>query len=767
MRIKTDRREIEVRSGTTTTIAVSVFNNDAVIDGISARLIGLPAECVKVQPALLSLFPDGSGTLNLAVAVPDNLAAGRHGVTIEVVSHGAHAPTQYLDLDLLVAPNPRLKISSRPRIARGKRNGRFVLDVVNAGNLRLAAHLDAVNVDRAMELRFSQQAMVLEPGGRAAVMLSVHGPRMVVGSELDRPLEVHLTGERLDLGPDTVEDREAPPIGDTSVLTFRQRPLVPRGMMTALILAGIVGMWAGAFLLGISKVFTSEPLTKQAPASFFVLTKLSQNGTVSTGYDAATAAPLGALPKNGQLPAGEGAQISGTVIAASDHQPVGRILVQAIRISNGTPIVVSSAGSQADGTYSLAGLFPTSYYLKFSAEGFRTIWYPASPTLKGAAIVATDPQITVPVKPVTITGEVASIAGSIDPGDALTHVVTTVTARSLLGGSPSAAAAVTHTDAGNRYTLRNLPAPGSYEVTFTAKGYESSAIVDSVTGGEQRLEAAVVLSAGEGEISGFVRDVHGEVGGATVSAVVNGTTIKVITPTSGRVGFYTLSHLPTPATYVVNFSAPGHGTVARIVDLGAGDLAFKPNFNTTLVEGTGSVTGSVTDLKGTGLGNVTITVGGVSSAQAVAAPSTRTLSAGTTGTFAVNGLAAPGSYTLTAQLDGYRSATVPFELKGDQPPPKITIHLSRGGGDLQGHITGKCPQQYCAGATVTATDGLHVYTTAASAPGGNLPSGGYLFTGLPAGTYSITASLDGMKQQTAIVTVREERTTKQSLRLGS
>jgi hypothetical protein len=67
---------------------------------------------------------------------------------------------------------------------------------------------------------------------------------------------------------------------------------------------------------------------------------------------------------------------------------------------------------------------------------------------------------------------------------------------------------------------------------------------------------------------------------------------------------------------------------------------------------------------------------------------------------------------------------------------------------------------------VTATDGTHVYTTTASAPSADLRSGGYLFTGLPAGTYSVTVTQDGMLQQTAYVTVREEQIKKQPLRLG-
>ena len=85
------------------------------------------------------------------------------------------------------------------------------------------------------------------------------------------------------------------------------------------------------------------------------------------------------MPKTGLLPAGVGGEISGTVTAASDQLPAGRITVQAYRQGRHKLIEVSSAATQTDGTYSLAGLFPTTYALKFSADGYRPVWYPERP----------------------------------------------------------------------------------------------------------------------------------------------------------------------------------------------------------------------------------------------------------------------------------------------------------------------------------------------------------------------------------------------------
>ena len=45
-----------------------------------------------------------------------------------------------------------------------------------------------------------------------------------------------------------------------------------------------------------------------------------------------------------------------------------------------------------------------------------------------------------------------------------------------------------------------MPAPGSYELTFTATGYQPTTLVDTISGGQQRLEPTVELSVGSGQI---------------------------------------------------------------------------------------------------------------------------------------------------------------------------------------------------------------------------------------------------------------------------
>jgi hypothetical protein len=763
VRAATDSRLLEVDPGSTTAVVVDVVNNGQVIDGVTARVIGLADEYVTARPALLPLFPDTSGQISLSLTVPTSHPAGRHPLTVEVMSHGADMAPHFLDVDLQVAARPGLRLVAAPRVIRARRSARFVLELTNAGNVPLNVNLRAIDAERSTTAEFTPSALRIEAGAVAPVLLYVRGPRMFSGGEVDRTVMVQADAARADTEPAAAPAPVDAPGNLETTVRLRQRPLVSRGMLTALILASVIALWAGVFLLGITKVFSGDPMTKAAPASFFAAGNNVRSAPGSG--DGAGAAPAGALPKSGQLPPGVGGEITGTVRATSDKQPVGRILVQAWRASRDGLKLVSSAATQADGTYTLAGLFPTAYYLEFSSTGYRPVWYPGAAAQSGAQLIQAVAQGSTSGADAVITGEPASISGTIDPGDTLTPVTTTVAARPLLGATGSAPPKATSTVTRNgKYSLAGLAAPGSYELTFTTPGYQPSTLVDTLGGGDARLEPTLTLGASAGQITGTVRDRGVALGGATVTTTVGGKALTVTTPTSGQVGAFTLANLTTPATYVITFTAPGHGSDTEVVDLAAGQS--HAGLDVDLAGGTGSVTGKLTDSNGNGLGGATVTIGG---APGSTAPSTTTVTSDVgRGSFAINGLASPGVYTLTFTLGGWAPASVPLRLSSNSAPPTVDVSLSR----LLGGITGTVSQRQAGsttafvGATVTATNGAQTWTATSSAPGGALARGGYLITGLQPGTYSVTVTADGTSQQTGIVTVSAGRNATLDLQVG-
>jgi hypothetical protein len=328
----------------------------------------------------------------------------------------------------------------------------------------------------------------------------------------------------------------------------------------------------------------------------------------------------------------------------------------------------------------------------------------------------------------------------------------TVAARGLSGtGVTSAqdpiATAVTAAD--GSYALANLPAPASYELTFTADGYQPTTIVETVSGGQARIEPAVLLSAGSGQISGTVTDGGTRLGGVTISTTVNGVAITTGTPTTGAVGTYILPGLPTPGTYLLTFALDGYGSRTIVVDLGAGQS--QSAVDVEIRGGTGTVTGRVIDARsGDGLGGATVTVGGGGSNA-----STTTLTSGTVGLFVLSGLPAPGAYTLTVSLPGFAPQSVPVTLSGAGAPPTVVISMPISSGSIAGSVTGcdGASSPFCIGATVTATDGQRTWSTTSTVAGTPSGPGGFLMTELPAGTYAVSVNMTGKQQRTVMVTV--------------
>lgn len=743
MRVLTSTPRIDTAPGGDVDVVVDVVNTSHVIDGVTARVIGLDPDQVTSTPGLLPLFPDSTGSLTLSVHVPQTFPAGRHPLTVEVASSIPTQRSEHLDLDLVVTPRPRVKARLQPSVRRSRRRGHYLVECLNTGNVPLTLALTADEPERTMRCAFSPPVLTVEAGTTGSSLLTIKAKRRLFGSDLDRPVRVEVVSEEHG-------------VDDSVVAVLRQRPLIPRGLLTVAVLLCILGLWAGSFLLGLSKVFDGDPLTKSAPASFF-LTAGDPDGMKRV----ASSLPGDVLAKGGTLPPGVGGGLSGTVTASSTGAGAARIVIEALRPTRDGLVLVASAATQADGSYTLLGLLPGGYYLRFSAPGYETSFYPSAGSQSGAT--------TVPVRAGRIRARVdsnvvglpASITGRVDPGETLSRPTTVVTARSLHSASTSPVASA-RTDADGRFVLPRLPAPGTYELGFTTPGYAPTTILSKVGGGQARSEPTVRLSAGDGSISGQVLQVDGSgakapLGAVTVTTTVEGQPATTATPTTGQVGRFSLTGLPTPGTYVLTFARPGFGATTRSVDLLPGQSS---TLEVELRSGTGTVEGVVLDGAGAddvGLGGVTVTVGGTSTPL-----TTTTLTNGSVGSYALSGLAVPGSYTLTFSRPGYEPQTVPVRLDARAPAAKADATLTPGTGQLTGRVLG-ADGAPVAGATIAVSDGSEVRETTTVSTGAGGP-GSYRVTGLAPGTWTVTVSGPGLRQQTALVTVAAARATCQNLR---
>jgi hypothetical protein len=420
------------------------------------------------------------------------------------------------------------------------------------------------------------------------------------------------------------------------------------------------------------------------------------------------------------------------------------VLVDALRpTATGGLDLASSSATQSDGSYQVAGLFPGGYLLRFTALGFDPVWYPAAPDQTSAVPVNTASAVVTPNVNVVINGQPASITGSVDRGDTLQPVVTTITARATQGANAGQDVATTTTDGNNAYTLPGLPAPAVYELSFAAEGYQPSVVQTTVDGGAQRIQPTVLLTAGPGQISGVVTDGSTPLGGVTVSTTVGGKPVTTGTPTTGDVGRFVLGDLPTPATYVLTVSGSGFGGTTVVVDLGPGQR--RDDLAVSLSSGTGQLSGVLVSADGAGIGGATVTVGGMPNP-----PTTNTLTAGTVGGFSFAGLPAGASLTLTFDKPGFAPTTVPVQLGATNAP--LTVTMADSLGRIAGTVT-DANGNPISGATVTATDGKRSWPVTSSSATPGSAAGSYVIAGLPTGAYTVTATEPSSLARTTLVTV--------------
>lgn len=714
MRVELRTPFIETRPRETSRLTLAVTNTSEVIDDVRVRVPGLPAYAVRSEPEHLPLFPGAEGTINLVLTLPPSFPAGDHKVAIEVLSNTDPEESVTVELHMAVAFDDDVTVDVRPRSLTAGKRGEFEVLCTNRGNRPIDLTLLAVDLEYALKHEFEPPFVELPAGHEVVSLLRVSGRRPIIGGNAVRRLQITA------LGPDRQLETEA---------TFSQLPRIRRAPLTFLILAAIIGLWAVLFTVAISMATSTDPLAKEFPGG----------AMESIGAALAADEPIAGAAAARVDPMTTGGSITGTVRATSTEEEVGRITVEAIRQTRTGPQLASSAATDEDGTYELTGLVAGRYNLRFTAPGFDDVWYPDATTQEMALPVQVTVGNTVEEIDVSITGEPGGIVGSVDVGEAVATVPVTVTARPVVDGVVGAVAAEGVTDETNTYSLAPLDTPGTYELTFTAPGYQTMTAQERIDGGQIGVANTVRLSAGEGSISGMVTSGGQPLGGVQIEATSGEEQWSTATPTSGVVGGFELADLPTPGTYTLTFELDDYSSETVAIALGPGES--RTGLNIDLVGGTGTITGQVT-AGGQGLGDVTVTVtGGPSDAQ------TTTLTAGEVGGYRLTGLPTPASYTLTFRAEGYQPETISVDLTSNQSASGVNVSLSRGLGSIAGQVVDDDTGDPISGAEITVTNGVEEKNSLSA----STPPGEFLVTGLTTGAWSLTFTIDGYVSHTTLV----------------
>ncbi len=307
---------------------------------------------------------------------------------------------------------------------------------------------------------------------------------------------------------------------------------------------------------------------------------------------------------------------------------------------------------------------------------------------------------------------------------------------------------------------------GSYRLRFIGAGfsdlwYESGRV----------FAEATEIEAPEGEVFALKPMVFdgrpGTVSGRVIATDPVGTTITILSlrglapgappAVVGTVdvsadGSFTLTGIPSPATYRLVAERPGSAAETRTIVLSAGDAV--EGIEIVQRPGDGVISGKIT-ADGLGLGGITVSatdgtniVSTVSLTQAAVAPAV-----GEVGSYVIRNLATPGVYTITVTGDGLLPQTRTISL-GPAGAASANWALLPAIGSISGRVFTSGGQGL--GSVVVSLTGGEVVrsTRSLGVVSGANPAGYYVFESLPGpGTYTLTFSLDGLVSQVRLVNV--------------
>ncbi|MFZ3475138.1 hypothetical protein ACODT3_00200 [Streptomyces sp. 4.24] len=219
-----------ITPGTALAAHLRVWNESRIVDAYQLRLVGPPAWWPDAEPDLgqLPVYPGNHEKINIPIPLPrdSELAPGPLTFAVRVASVEDPAAVAVPEADIQVGEFHDAEVEAdRPRVAGALWSSNLVL-VENTGNatatVRLRVAPESKEAPLAVSLRRSR--LVLKPGeqARVALMTRVRNP-MFTGTAANWPIVIHIEQEHAEDG--------------SATFTHRQRPLMPKPVLKALIMA--------------------------------------------------------------------------------------------------------------------------------------------------------------------------------------------------------------------------------------------------------------------------------------------------------------------------------------------------------------------------------------------------------------------------------------------------------------------------------------------------------------------------------------------------
>ncbi|MED4051937.1 carboxypeptidase regulatory-like domain-containing protein [Priestia megaterium] len=403
--------------------------------------------------------------------------------------------------------------------------------------------------------------------------------------------------------------------------------------------------------------------------------------------------------------------LTGSVTDSFTGRPISNASILVFPSQSLTPI--AQAVTDQAGLYTIAGVAPGEYEIVAVATNFARRG-------TGALILSNESTIAniqLFPNPATVSGTLSTPEGATISNASIQILDQNET---VLGTGI--------TDQNGNYAISNLP-EGTLTIIASSSGFATQLTAATVTAGQILSNVNIQLNLLSGNLSGkIINSVTGEpiIGAIAIVRTIGGTNIVVSTDTTDTDGNYFIAGL-SPGTYSVVGSSTGFGTVTIGAIVQADQTATA---NLSLPPLTGSVSGTITDLRGNAItgSNTQIQVFDISGILL------KTLLANADGTFNVIDLI-PGTYLIQVTALNFATAIASVSVATEQTT-NIIVPLTPNPATVTGQIINKQTGASLSGVIVTITDlnGLIL---------GNAVSdinGQFIIRNLPPNTAVITAT---------------------------
>lgn len=758
MHVELTPRRLFAHPGELVEFHVTITNTTDVIIGCSLRPLGVDPSWVTIEDAEPRLFPAQHTVVRVQIHIPEGTPAGDRRVALGV--HDLVDPSQLIVEDVVVevAALPRLWVELEQPTQTAARKAQFAATVTNEGNARQYGRLAAVDPEGKLDFTVQPARLNLAPGTSTVVEIQAKAKRRWFGDPRLRPFELEVQE------PVPAPSSPAMPVPGI----FVQKALFSRA------LAGIFGLLLALSIFAVVVVVALGSVVQRSTADRDLALEVAQ-------------------AKQEGNATGTG-RIAGSVVDLSTGAAVNSVAVAVFSADDTASAIVTTSTNEA-GRFAVSSLPAGSYLVEVTGAGYAASWYPAAAAAADAGPVSLTDGSAVTDLVVVVGGTPASLAGSVT-GDDVGGTTLTVQLPldvGILAGNGTAATAAPAAALGpvaqpnevspaifdrepaapaapsapavpdgavlatvpvasdGAFEVTGLPSPGIFDLVVTKPGYATTVQRIDVAAGEERKALDLPLTTGDGTITGTVEGKDGPLGGASVTASSGATTIDTVSLTQDDVGSFELQGLPTPGTYTVTVSAPGHADATLSLSLIEGqNLA---GVAVVLGTDTAALSGRVTVPGGDASGvSVTVTDGALTLA-------TVTQSRSPVGAWQVTGLRVPSTYTVTFSKDGLESQVSSVKIdsfgrvtSGARSASAVNATLRRATATLTGVVTQKNAANVVTkvgNANVTISSGTVQRVVSTQSSGSD--RGRYRVSNLPAGTYTVTFSTSGTAPYSEIV----------------